>query len=277
MMTRVTVNTLKEKKQKGEKIAMLTAYDYPSAVMVEEAELDMILVGDSLGMAMLGYETTLPVTMEDMIYHTKMVCRGTENVMVVADMPFLSYQLSMEQAVLNAGRLLQEGGAQAVKLEGGQERREAVAAIVACGIPVVGHIGLTPQSVNQMGGFKVQGKEKEQGEKLLADAKALEEAGACALVMECVPAPLASMITKSLAIPTIGIGAGGGCDGQVLVWHDVLGITQNMKPRFVKKYADLHNEIVQAIKSYRDEVKEGQFPQAEHSFGMNEENLPRLY
>lgn len=276
-MARETVSTLKEKKKNGEKIVMLTAYDYPSAVLAEEAGIDMILVGDSLGMAMVGYETTLPVTMDEMIYHTKMVYRGAKNSMVVGDMPFLSYHLTKEQAVANAGRFLQEAGAQAVKLEGGQERLEVIKAIISAGIPVVGHLGLTPQSVYQLGGYKVQGKEKEQAASLLADAKQLEEAGICALVLECVPAPLAEMISQSLAIPTIGIGAGPGCDGQVLVWHDLLGITQNMKPRFVKRYADLHSEIMKAIGSYCDEVKQGKFPLAEHSFGMSDENLPKLY
>jgi len=276
-MARVTVSTLKEKKQKGEKIVMLTAYDYPSAVLADEAGIEMILVGDSLGMAVLGYETTLPVTMEDMLHHTRMVSRGAQNSMVISDMPFLSYHLSVEQGVANAGRLLQEGGAQGVKLEGGQERIDVIRAMVAAGIPVVGHLGLTPQSVHQMGGYKVQGKEKEQAAKLLQDAKLLEEAGICALVLECVPAALAQVISSSLAIPTIGIGAGPHCDGQVLVWHDLLGITQNMKPRFVKRYADLHTDILKALSCYREDVKRGSFPQAEHSFTMNEENIPKLY
>jgi 3-methyl-2-oxobutanoate hydroxymethyltransferase len=192
-------------------------------------------------------------------------------------MPFLSYHRSREEAVTNAGRFLQEAGAQAVKLEGGQERLDVIKAIISAGIPVLGHLGLTPQAVHQMGGYKVQGKEKEQAEKLLADAKLLEEAGIFALVLECVPAPLAQVISRSLTIPTIGIGAGPGCDGQVLVWHDLLGITQNMKPRFVKRYADLYSDILQALKTYKDEVQSGKFPEQEHSFGMNSENIPKLY
>jgi 3-methyl-2-oxobutanoate hydroxymethyltransferase len=276
-MARATVNTLKEKKARGEKITMVTAYDYPSARLAEEAGIDMILVGDSLAMAVLGYETTLPVTMDEMIYHNKAVVRGAANTFVVGDMPFLSYHRSREEAVTNAGRFLQEAGAQAVKLEGGQERLDVIKAIISAGIPVLGHLGLTPQAVHQMGGYKVQGKEKEQAEKLLADAKLLEEAGIFALVLECVPAPLAQVISRSLTIPTIGIGAGPGCDGQVLVWHDLLGITQNMKPRFVKRYADLYSDILQALKTYKDEVQSGKFPEQEHSFGMNSENIPKLY
>jgi 3-methyl-2-oxobutanoate hydroxymethyltransferase len=276
MSKKITVSVLREKAAEGNKLSMVTAYDYPSARMVDEAGLDMILVGDSLGMAMLGYDTTLPVTMDDMVHHTKAVCRGARNTFVVADMPFLSYHVSVEQAVINAGRLIQEGGAQAVKLEGGQERLEVVKRIIAAEIPVMGHLGLTPQSVNQFGGFKVQGKNKEQAEKVLSDALLLEEAGVFAVVLECVPAPLATLITERLSIPTIGIGAGAGCDGQVLVWHDVLGITQDFKPRFVKKYADLHENIVGALQQYKTEVEEGMFPAAEHSFTMKEEELAKL-
>lgn len=276
-MKKITVTTLKEKKSQGEKISMVTAYDYPSARMVDEAGIETILVGDSLGMAMLGYETTLPVTMDEMIHHTKAVCRGAHQALVIGDMPFLSYHLSIEEAVFNAGRFLQEAGAQAVKLEGGKERFEVTRAIVSAGIPVLGHIGLTPQSVHQMGGFKVQGKNKEQAEQLLADAISLEEAGIFGLVLECVPAPLAELISKKLSIPTIGIGAGAGCDGQVLVWHDLLGITQDLKPRFVKKYVDLHGEIVNALKMYKEEVEKGEFPKEEHSFMMKEEDIPKLY
>lgn len=276
-MKRITVTALKEKKAQGEKISMVTAYDYPSARMVDEAGIEMILVGDSLGMAMLGYETTLPVTMDEMIHHTKAVCRGAHQALVVGDMPFLSYHLSIEEAVFNAGRFLQEAGAQAVKLEGGKERLEVTKAIVSAGIPVLGHLGLTPQSVHQMGGFKVQGKNKAQAEQLLSNAISLEEAGIFGLVLECVPAPLAELISKKLSIPTIGIGAGAGCDGQVLVWHDLLGITQDLKPRFVKKYADLHGEIVNALRMYKEEVEKGEFPQTEHSFTMKEEDIPKLY
>jgi 3-methyl-2-oxobutanoate hydroxymethyltransferase len=277
MNKRITVTTLREKKTRGEKISMVTAYDYPSARMVDEAGIEMILVGDSLGMAMLGYENTLPVTMDEMIHHTKAVCRGAHKALVVGDMPFLSYHLSVEEAVFNAGRFLQEAGAQAVKLEGGKERLEVIKAIVSAGIPVLGHLGLTPQSVHQMGGFKVQGKNKEQAEQLLVEGSLLEKAGIFGLVLECVPAPLAELISKNLSIPTIGIGAGAGCDGQVLVWHDLLGITQDLQPRFVKKYAELHQEIVKALKMYKDEVEKGGFPQPEHAFMMKEEDIPKLY
>jgi 3-methyl-2-oxobutanoate hydroxymethyltransferase len=276
-MGKTTVSSLKEKKARGEKISMLTAYDYPSAKMVEAAGLDIILVGDSLGMAVLGYDTTLPVSMDEMIHHTKAVTRGAQNTFVVGDMPFLSFHLSLDEAVANAGRFLQEAGAQAIKLEGGEERIEVIKKIVSTGIPVMGHIGLTPQSVNQMGGFKVQGKDREQAEKLLREAKMLEEAGIFSLVLECVPAPLAETISKALTIPTIGIGAGVGCDGQVLVWHDILGITQNMKPRFVKAYTELHAVIIDALKAYKNEVEDGKFPGEGHSFTMREENIPKLY
>lgn len=276
-MAKTTVMSLKEKKARGERISMVTAYDTPSAQMAAEAGIDLILVGDSLGMAVLGFDTTLPVTMDMMIHHTKAVTQGAGETMVIGDMPFLSYHLSTREAVANAGRFIQEAGAQAVKLEGGQERLEVTKAIISAGIPVLGHLGLTPQSVHQMGGFKVQGKGKEQAEQLLRDAKLLEEAGIFGLVLECVPAPLSEVISKSLSIPTIGIGAGPGCDGQVLVWHDILGITRSIKPRFVKKYADLYPVIVEALKTYRLEVEEGKFPQQEHSFSMNEENIPKLY
>lgn len=276
-MGKVTVSTLKEKKARGERITMITAYDYPSALMADEAGLDMLLVGDSLGMAMLGYDTTLPVTMDEMVHHTKAAVRGAKNALVVADMPFLSYHRSIDDAIANAGRFIQEAGAQAVKLEGGEERVAVTKAIVETGIPVLAHIGLTPQSVHQMGGFKVQGKDKEKAEKLLRDAKLLEEAGAFGVVLECVPAPLSKLISETLTIPTIGIGGGPHCDGQVLVWHDVLGITQNLKPRFVKTYANLYPVIVEALQTYKTEVEQGEFPQKEHSFTMNEENIPRLY
>lgn len=276
-MPRVTVTTLRDFKSRGEKISMITAYDYPSAMIAHEAGIDTILVGDSLGMALLGYDTTLPVTMDVMIHHTKAVTRGSGDCMVIGDMPFLSYHLTREQAVANAGRFLQEGGAHAVKLEGGQERLEIIEAIIAAGIPVLGHIGLTPQSVHQMGGYKVQGKGREQAQKLLSDAKHLAEVGVFGLVLECVPAPLADLITKSISIPTIGIGAGPSCDGQVLVWHDLMGITQNMKPKFVKRYADMYSEMLQALKEYKEDVKQGTFPAEEHTFAMKEEDIPKVY
>lgn len=268
--------TLREKKRRREKITMVTAYDYPSARLVEEAGLDVILVGDSLGMTVLGYETTLPVTMEEMIYHTKAVVRGAPNTFVVGDMPFLSYHRSLEETITNAGRFLQEGGAQAVKLEGGREQCHKVRALVEIGIPVLGHIGLTPQAVHQLGGFKVQGKEAKQAQKLIEDAQALEEAGAFAIVLECVPAPLAALITETVAIPTIGIGAGAGCDGQVLVWHDLLGLTMRPLPRFVKQYADLRSQIVKALEEYKNDVETARFPAEQHSFGMDREKLSRL-
>lgn len=277
MSAKITISTIKEKKHRGEKITMVTAYDYPSACLVEASGIEMILVGDSLGMAVLGYDTTLPVTMEDMIYHTKAVTRGARQTLVVADMPFLSYHRSLDEAIANAGRLIQEAGAQAVKLEGGQERCELVKALTGAGIPVLAHIGLTPQSVHQLGGYKVQGKDAEQAQKLLEDALALEQAGAFGVVLECVPAPLATAISQSLEIPTIGIGAGAGCDGQVLVWHDLLGITTGLKPRFVKQYANLHEEILRALIAYKTEVTEGSFPSEEHTFSMNPENIPKLY
>ncbi len=276
-MAKTTVSTLKEKKARGEKIVMITAYDFPAAKVANEVGVDLILVGDSLGNTVLGYDNTLPVTMDMMIHHTKAVVRGAGETFVVGDMPFLSYHLSINEAVANAGRFLKEAGSQAVKLEGGEEKAEVTKAIVEAGIPVLGHIGLTPQTVHQMGGFKVQGKNKEQAEKLLRDAKILEKAGCFAIVLECVPAQLAEVISKSISIPTIGIGGGPGCDGQVLVWHDIMGITQNMKPKFVKRYADLYTEMVKAVKTYKEEVEQGVFPGPEHCFTMNEENIPKLY
>lgn len=275
-MAKVTVATLREKKKRDEKITMVTAYDYPSARLVEEVGLDSILVGDSLGMAVLGYETTLPVTMDEMIYHTRAVVRGAPHTFVVGDMPFLSYHRSLEETITNAGRFLQEGGAQAVKLEGGREQCEKIRALVEIGIPVLGHIGLTPQSVHQLGGFKVQGKGAKQAQKILDDAQALEEAGAFALVLECVPAPLATLITQSVSIPTIGIGAGAGCDGQVLVWHDLLGLSLGHMPRFVKQYADLRGQIVKALEEYKNDVITSRFPEEKHSFTMDREDLPRV-
>ncbi len=265
-MDRVTVVTLTEKKKKGEPIVMITAYDYPSAQMVDEAGVDIILVGDSLGMVVLGYENTLPVTMEDMLRHTAAVVRGTKRAMVVGDMPFMSYQLSPEQALENAGRFIKEAGAHAVKLEGGEEVLDAIKKITSAGIPVMGHIGLTPQSIHRIGGYRVQGREKEQAEKLKKDAKLLEEAGCFSIVLEAVPMELAKEITQTLSIPTIGIGAGPHCDGQVLVYHDVLGIFQEFKPKFVKRYTNLREKIIEAISEYVDEVRKGKFPDESHSY-----------
>jgi 3-methyl-2-oxobutanoate hydroxymethyltransferase len=272
-MARLTVSEIQELKAKGEKIVMLTAYDFPSARLAEEGGVDMVLIGDSLGMVVLGYDSTLPVTMEDMLHHTKAVVRGCERPLVVADMPFMSYQVSTEEAMRNAGRLLQEGGAQAVKLEGGVHMAETVRRIVQVGIPVVGHIGLTPQSINQLSGYKVQGRTPEAAERLLEDAVALQQAGAFAIVLETIPAPLAELISKRLRIPTIGIGAGAGCDGQVQVWHDLLSYSTTFLPRHiprhVKQYANVGEEMRKAIESYTAEVRGGSFPTTKESFRMD--------
>lgn len=276
-MARVTTATLREKKAKQEKISMLTSYDYSTAGLVDQAGLDMILVGDSLGMVVLGYENTLAVTMDDMVHHTRAVVRGTKNAMVVADMPFLSYHVSIEEAVRNAGRFIQEGGAQAIKLEGGVERVDAVKAILDAQIPVMGHIGLTPQSVNQFGGFKVQGKDLETARKLLEDAEALDKAGVFSIVLECVPSALAKKVTEEVSVPTIGIGAGPYCDGQVLVINDMLGMFSGHIPKFVKKYVNLQPLIMEALKSYKKEVEEGSFPGPEHGFTISDDVLDKLY
>ncbi|MDD3652698.1 MAG: 3-methyl-2-oxobutanoate hydroxymethyltransferase [Desulfotomaculaceae bacterium] len=274
---KVTTTTIKQKKIDGQPITMLTAYDYPMAKIVDESGIDMILVGDSLGNVVLGYESTIPVTMEDMIHHTKAVCRGVNRAMVVADMPFLSCHISKKEAVRNAGRLLQEAGAQAVKLEGGREVAKAVRKIVQAGIPVMGHLGLTPQSIHQLGGFKVQGKDERVAKKLIDDARALEEAGVFSITLELVPTPLAKLITESSSVPIIGIGAGPYCDGQVLVLHDILGLYPRFIPRFVKQYANLHDQIAVALKKYKEEVEARSFPAEEHCFGMSEEVLEKLY
>ncbi|MGS0763231.1 3-methyl-2-oxobutanoate hydroxymethyltransferase [Syntrophomonas curvata] len=276
-MTRATTATLKDKKAKQVKISMLTSYDYATAGLVDQAGLDMILVGDSMGNVVLGYENTLSVTMDDMIHHTRAVVRGTQHAMVVGDMPFLSYHITTSEAVRNAGRIIQEGGAQAVKLEGGVERVDTVKAILDAQIPVMGHIGLTPQSVNQFGGFKVQGKDLETARKLIEDARALDKAGVFAIVLECVPSALAQRITAEVSVPTIGIGAGPYCDGQVLVINDMLGIFSGHIPKFVKKYADLQPIIIEALKAYKQEVEDGSFPGPEHSFTMADDVLDKLY
>jgi len=263
---RVTVLTLREMKGQGEKIAMLTAYDYPFASIVDEAGIEIILVGDSLGMVVLGYDSTIPVTLEDTIRHTQAVVRGTQKAMVIADMPFLTYQVSPSQALMNAGRLMQEAGAQGVKLEGGREVAQTVHTIVSAGIPVMGHLGLTPQSVHQLGGYKVQGRTEDAAKRLKEDALILQDAGAFSIVLEAVPLELAKEVTESLQIPTIGIGAGPHCDGQVLVLHDLLGVFQRFTPKFVKRYAEIGEMARKAIEQYRDEVKEGLFPAEEHSY-----------
>jgi 3-methyl-2-oxobutanoate hydroxymethyltransferase len=269
--------TFKEAKSKNEKITMLTAYDYSTAKLIDESEINGILVGDSLGMVCLGYEDTLSVTMEDMIHHTRAVSRGAKNALVVADMPFMSYQASVYDAVVNAGRLMKEGRAQAVKLEGGKEIADSIRAIVNASIPVMGHIGLTPQSVNAFGGFKVQGKNEEAAKKLLEDAKAVEESGAFAVVLECVPAKLSEFISSKISIPTIGIGAGVHCDGQILVYQDMVGLFSDFTPKFVKKYSDVGDVMKGAFKSYIQEVKDGVFPTEMHSFKIDEEVIDKLY
>jgi len=270
---RITINQIKEMKQKGEKIAMLTAYDYFTAKIVDEAGIPLILVGDSLGMVVLGYESTIPVTMEEMLHHTKAVVRGTKRAMVIGDMPFMTYHISVDDALYNAARFIQEGGAQAVKLEGGVTVAEKVRRIVECGIPVMGHIGLTPQSIHQFGGFKVQGKTPEAAAKLLEDARALEQAGAFAIVLETVPAQLARIITDKVSIPTIGIGAGIDCDGQVQVINDILGSFTEFAPRHAKQYAKLADIIQKAVTEYFNEVKAGSFPTEKQSYSIDE-SLP---
>ena len=272
-----TVVTFAQAKQEGRKISMLTAYDYCMAKLIDEAGVDSILVGDSLGNVILGYEDTLSVTMEDMIHHTAAVARGAKNALVVADMPFMSYQTSVYDAVCNAGRLMKEGRAGAVKLEGGVKFEEHIRAIVDASIPVVGHIGLTPQSINAFGGFKVQGRDEAAARRLLEDAAAVERAGAFAVVLECVPASLAGMITEKLHIPTIGIGAGADCDGQVLVYQDMLGMFSDFTPKFVKHYAEAGTIMKEAFAQYKKEVREGIFPAQEHSYKIDQEIIDKLY
>lgn len=272
-----SVATFAKMKSEGTKISMLTAYDYSTAKLVDGAGINSILVGDSLGMTMLGYEDTLSVTMEDMIHHTAAVARGAKNALVIGDMPFMSYEASVEDAVHNAGRLMKEGRANAVKLEGGVRVAEQIAAIVKAGIPVCAHIGLTPQSVNAFGGFKVQGKSVEAAQQLIEDALAVQEAGAFAVVLECVPAKLAAIVTEKLAIPTIGIGAGAGCDGQVLVYQDMLGLFTDFVPKFVKHFGSVGQAMTEAFKAYDEEVKAGTFPAEEHTFAISDETLEKLY
>jgi 3-methyl-2-oxobutanoate hydroxymethyltransferase len=273
---RVTITEIKEMKHRKEKIPMLTAYDYVTAKMVDEAGVPLILVGDSLGMVILGYESTIPVTMEEMIHHTKAVVRGAKKALIIGDMPFMSYHISVSDALHNAARFIQEGGAQAVKLEGGEVVAEKVRRLVDCGIPVMGHIGLTPQSIHQLGGFKVQGKVVEEAKKLLNDARVLEEAGAFAIVLECTPAPLSKLITQKLAIPTIGIGAGPDCDGQVQVISDMLGLYTEFVPKHAKQYARLAGEIKTAVSNYISEVKSRSFPTMKQSYAMDESLVKQL-
>jgi 3-methyl-2-oxobutanoate hydroxymethyltransferase len=267
---KITTLALRQKKERGEPIVMLTAYDYPTAMAEDQAGVDVILVGDSLGMVVLGYENTLPVTMEEMLHHCRAVSRGATSALLVGDMPFMSYQVSAEEALRNAGRFLQQGGMDTVKLEGGRERTDAVRAIVGAGIPVMGHLGLTPQSVHQLGGFRPQGRTASAAKRLLEDALLLEEAGCFSLVLESVPARLADLVSRRLSIPTIGIGAGIGCDGQVLVTHDLLGLFDRFTPKFVKKYANFHSEMQRAFSEFKAEVESKQFPAVEHSVEMAE-------
>lgn len=274
--TKKTIPQFRDMKQQKEKITVLTAYDYPTAQLVEQAGIDMILIGDSLGMVVLGYDSTVPVTMEDMLHHAKAVRRGASQTFLVVDMPFMSYNVSTAEAIRNAGRLMQEGGADAVKIEGGETISDTMAAMVRAGIPVVGHIGLTPQTAPQLGGFKVQGRDRAAAESLLRDARAIEKAGAFAITLEAIPQQLAAYITERLSIPTIGIGAGAECDGQVLVLHDMIGLFPRFVPKFVKQYAQMSASIIEACRQYHREVKQSVFPAAEHCFNMNAELLSSL-
>jgi len=273
---KITISDLMAKKEQGRKITMLTAYDYPTAQMVDKAGIETILVGDSLGMVVLGYTSTVPVTMEEMIHHTKAVTRGTTYAFVIGDMPFMSYQTGIDKAIENAGRFIKEGECDAVKLEGGSEVAPVVKAIVTAGVPVCAHIGLTPQTATQLSGFKVQGKDAKSARNLINAAKDLETAGAFMVVMECIPETLASRITKELTIPTIGIGAGKDCDGQVLVYHDTVGLFERFTPKFVKQYIKLGPMIIDALKEYKNEVEEGVFPGEEHTFKMSKEEAEKI-
>lgn len=277
MNKKFTVASFLEAKKRNEKITMLTAYDYSMAKLIDESGVEGILVGDSLGMVVLGYESTLEVTVDDIIHHCRAVARGAKNSLIVGDMPFLSYHISSEEAVKNAGRIIQEGKAHAVKLEGGAGMVDKIKAIVQAQIPVMGHVGLTPQSINMFGGFKVQGKSEEQAKKIIDDALELEKAGVFSIVLEGIPAQLAEIITKKLTIPTIGIGAGNNCDGQILVTNDMLGMFSDFTPKFVKKYADLKDTITDATRAYITEVKSMAFPAKEHTFSINEDILEKLY
>ncbi|HVP79039.1 MAG TPA: 3-methyl-2-oxobutanoate hydroxymethyltransferase [Thermodesulfobacteriota bacterium] len=273
---KITPVDVQAMKKEGKRIAMLTAYDYPMALLEDRAGIEIILVGDSLGMTVLGYDNTVPVTMEEMIHHTKAVTRGTKYALIIGDMPFMSYNTSERDAILNAGRFMKEGGADAVKLEGGASVKETLGAIVKAGIPVMGHIGLTPQTISMLGGFKVQGKDAQAAQKIIDDALSLEDAGAFSVLLEAVPAPIARKVTERLKVPTIGIGAGVHCDGQVLVVHDMLGLFDRFTPKFAKRYVNLSELILKAFDSYRDEVWKGTFPAEEHSFHIDEKELSKL-
>lgn len=272
-----TVVSFREAKQKGEKLSLLTAYDYSTAKLMDESGINGILVGDSLGNVMLGYEDTISVTMEDMIHHGSAVSRGVKNALVIIDMPFMSYQTSVYDAVVNAGRLMKEGRAGAIKLEGGSEVCPQIKAITSASIPVMAHLGLTPQSINAFGGFKVQGKSEAAARKLLEDARAVQEAGAFAVVLECVPAKLAQMVSQSIDIPTIGIGAGNLCDGQILVYQDMLGMYSNFTPKFVRRFADIGSIMKEAFSSYKQAVQDGSFPAKEHEYTITDDVLEKLY
>lgn len=273
---KVTIGDLQKKMQAGQKITMMTAYDYPTASLVDQAEIDTVLVGDSLGMVVLGYDSTVPVTMDEMIHHCKAVCRGASRAFVIGDMPFMSYQVSIEKAVENAGRFIKEAGCECVKLEGGTEMVPVVEAICTAGIPVCAHIGLTPQTATKLSGFKVQGKDAEGARKLVQSARDLEKAGAFMIVLECIPDPVAKRITETLTIPTIGIGAGRDCDGQVLVYHDLVGLFERFTPKMVKQYVNLAPQIRDALIQYKQEVEDGTFPGPEHSFAMKEEEAEKI-
>lgn len=273
---KLSIPALAEMKRQGRKIKMVTAYDYPTALLVDQSPMDLILVGDSLGMVVLGYESTVPVTMDEMVHHTKAVTRAARNTFVVADLPFLSYQVTVEEAVRNSGRLMKEAGADAVKLEGGAVVAGTVRAVVSAGIPVMGHLGLTPQTATMLGGLKVQARDAEAAKMLISDARLLEEAGAFSIVLEAIPAQLAEMVSRNVSIPTVGIGAGPDCDGQVLVIHDMLGLFQRFTPKFVKRYAALGEQVAAALASYCQEVDGGQFPAPEHTFNMKPDELSRL-
>ena len=273
---KITPVDIQAMKNEGKKISMLTAYDYPMALLEDRAGIDIILVGDSLGMTVLGYENTIPVTMDEMIHHTKAVTRGAKYALVIGDMPFMSYNTSEREAILNAGRFIKEGGADAVKLEGGASVKDVVRAIVRAGIPVMGHIGLTPQTISMLGGFKVQGKDAQAAQRIIDDALLLEDAGTFSVLLEAIPAPIAKRITERLRVPTIGIGAGIHCGGQVLVVHDMLGLFDRFTPRFVKRYVNLSELMLKAFASYKEEVLKGEFPTDEHSFHIDEKELSKI-
>ncbi len=273
---KVTILDLKRKKEKGEPITMLTAYDYPTGLLVDQAGIDIILVGDSLAMVVLGHENTVAVTMDEMLHHCKAVARGAKHPLLVGDMPFMSYQVDVKEAIRNAGRFLKEGGMDVIKLEGGRDMAPTVKAIVDAGIPVMGHIGLTPQTVSKLGGYRVQGKDVATAKALIDDALALEEAGVFSIILEAIPGPVAKLITERVSVPTIGIGAGPDCDGQVLVIHDLIGLFDRFVPKFVKQYANVFPLITEALEKYRDEVISGEFPGPEHGYPMSEEALQAL-